>query len=464
MISLFQIVRRPPVWLLIPILGILSAVLAVSWFGAKELMASQALKKQVAKMRAEGLPVDDRTMTTVYEERTHQEGSTKWIEASDLVAILADQGQRALGIDHANTTVSDLSPNDLSPNIEWKDRSRTDAYLNSLQPAIELLKDASAAPKPIWHPIHFNGFSTLLPYSQRAREVANVLKYDAEYAIYISDTKRAIRDLELLLATSLANESDLLVVWFVAQAINEMRWQFIQRSLFANVWSEDELQSVADLIGSPVDIARVWPRLIDSELAMSRSFFHDSDDAMWKMVFGESSAWWTRRFATLPTNQLAYTESTLLWRDVAEEGFDGAISRARELSRAQEGQGNVLVDLLGGPRVNPLAQFLRSEDQRRLTMTAVAIKQFQLRNDTWPEQLSDLETLGSDAKVWSSVESGRFGYRVVDDQAVVWSLTKKPKGTSTPAMEVYEKFSDHKAIPEDAHTWTSTDGSVVTIR
>ena len=86
--------------------------------------------------------------------------------------------------------------------------------------------------------------------------------------------------------------------------------------------------------------------------------------------------------------------------------------------------------------VNQLATKLLSkcelEEDRRFTLTAIAIKQFHLEHNKWPERLQDLSTVGLVPSDWQLLNGEQFGYQHSQDVSYLWGHTdpKTPRRIS----------------------------------
>jgi hypothetical protein len=63
------------------------------------------------------------------------------------------------------------------------------------------------------------------------------------------------------------------------------------------------------------------------------------------------------------------------------------------------------------------------ENDRRLTLTTIALRQFKQTEGHWPNRLAELERFGLTSEDYTTVNGGILGYEVTDDVAYVWSFT-----------------------------------------
>jgi hypothetical protein len=81
---------------------------------------------------------------------------------------------------------------------------------------------------------------------------------------------------------------------------------------------------------------------------------------------------------------------------------------------------NSLAGLLAPASAQCLEAEVRSEETRRWTLTAVAIRQFKLKNGKWPKKLNELESVGLKVTDYTDTEKNVFGYQVEGDKAFLW--------------------------------------------
>ena len=75
------------------------------------------------------------------------------------------------------------------------------------------------------------------------------------------------------------------------------------------------------------------------------------------------------------------------------------------------------------------AAYEREEIDRRLTRTALGIKRYRVSEGRWPARLSDLAAVGLEAKDWTALQVGPFGYKIVGEEAVVWAYDVQDSGS-----------------------------------
>ncbi len=231
------------VWLLGLPLTIFAILIGVVCF--RELQAARHVEAELTRLRAVGQPVDNVTMAKWFERRTSPEGTAAW----DEVLYLA-----------SSPVIQDLSGDlpivgqgkrltNLIPGSDWPAEKDVADYLQRVKPVLDLTHAATKFPTPVWFPLQFDGFSTLLEQWQNSRSVVRMLALDAEHACYQGESTRALRDIQSIEGTAKAFDSQAFMVGdLVCMAIRYQEFSAIQRSLRASIWDADQLAALRELV------------------------------------------------------------------------------------------------------------------------------------------------------------------------------------------------------------------------
>ena len=160
----------------------------------------------------------------------------------------------------------------LEAGAKWEADALVDDFLEQARPLFDLLYDAAKYPTPVWQPMEFHGIETLLPELQDSRQIQRLLQLDFEHAIVHSDTERALRDLQAMQTTADAYDWNMFLVGqLVNIALHGLHHQSIQRSLYADVWSAEQLEQLMAQVRQPLPLEKSWNATIESEKVMSLS-------------------------------------------------------------------------------------------------------------------------------------------------------------------------------------------------
>ena len=384
------------------------AVLLLLGFGLWQWRAAAEVDRQLQTLREAGIPVDDDSMHRRFLQSTDSRLSGRWMEVVSVVSTLPYQPKVPL----FNQKYS--LPVNLEPSESWPLSERVADFLSRMRPVIDRIP-SDRIERPVYQPLLFDGYSTLLMPLQDALQLVHLLQLDAEYALHELDRPRGLKDLQLLQTVADAHAWDFAAV---AQVLNmnmhQVRWDVIQRSLYAVPWEPAELTALQACIGSAVDIESVWRSLIDGERAMLLATLQDQNSK----VFEQSPI--VERLASLPSQRLKIFSYFATLRELAAEGLSRLPGRVVALE--QKRWPDLAEPLIARSFASflPVAHaFVDHENQRRLTRAAVAVKQFQLEHGRWPEALSELGAQGPAVRDLATVEGGMFSYGVQGDTAYV---------------------------------------------
>jgi hypothetical protein len=419
------------VWIsLTAVLLLVAILLGLVW---NERRSATLLDQELQRITRSGQPIDSESMGRWFQDRTHTEGTQQWGEVFSVLSGSLDgypefeslpvQGRAEL-------------PERLVPGGPWPEEPIVADYLEYSRPLIDMIDQASEHPSPVWRPIEFQGIMTLLPELQSTRSISRLLMLEAEHALYHQDAPRALRAIRLLDSTADAFDWDFcMVAALVHVALRGIEWQAIQRSLYADLWNEQQLQKLAEQVGPPIDIASMYRDTLAGERAFCTNLSRE-DAKSFDPTFGE--------FA-LPLVQLPSTRLRLLeiWQELQDvaDGDPRRLSQNaervgqelnEEIRRNQFSPGNILAGLLIPATSAFTNALIRMEDNRRFTRTALAIKQYQLQLGQWPQQLSELQQVGLTSNDWSTQLSGPFGYELKDDAPLLWKWAEPTKPVAAP--------------------------------
>ena len=388
----------------IPIAGF---AVYVGWLLFSEYRAHQSMNARMTSVGAASSAPTDAWLAKRFAETASREGTAAW---SEITALSSSVGWSA--INDLPIIGNGKSLRTLEVGVQWQQHELVDQYLKEARPLLELIYQAEKYPTPVWQPIDFRGFNTMLPELQESRQIARILQLDFEQAIIGSDPVRAMRDLQAMQNTADAFDWDLFIVGeLVNMALRSMRYSAIQRSLFANVWTEADLERLIEHAQRPLPLAQSWRRSLESEKALGMNF-------MQSPLYS-------------PHTRLLYLERFTQLEALAESPAGQFAIRYRELdAQLTDKQADPFIPTMLQPAFESYAAaFDRLERSRRLVLTSLAVKLFQLKHARWPENLQELEQVGLRSGDWTLPAIGPLGYAVQADgqTACVWGV---PDGKS----------------------------------
>jgi hypothetical protein len=412
-------------WLLIVIaLPILLGAIAVAVLAWTEYRNRREFVAEIERLRAAGQPVDNETLASWFWQNTSQEGTAAWREILVQVEQITTSNSAIHGlpiIGHGEL------PDDLAPGDDWPDEPRIAAFLEEAQPLIAKIEDAARYPTPVWQPIAFDGFGTLLSEVQASRGIIRVVQLEFLHALYHEDTQRITRSLGAMPATAASFDWDVcLVSDLVGIALRGVHRNSIRRSLSHTAWQPADLDGLLDQVAQPRDFVTRWQRTTAGERAMALAVLRGDRQRLEHLGVatgrpGDSLPAWM----LMSSFTRRYLQTMEAVQQLGDQGIEGLVERADEFERREFPSERFRFDdilshlLLPSVRSWAAAQE-RDEHDRRLTRTAVGLKRFHMVEGRWPEKLDDLATMGLNTRDWTALQAGPFGYRIEDDQAVLW--------------------------------------------
>ena len=406
---------------LLSLLPILALFVFIVFICYRESIASSELKQKLDKMRLAGEPFDNDSMAKFFEKISHKEGTMAWTEVLELSR--ASTANQLISADLPFIGIGKL-PLDLRPASEWPDEPRIAEFLREVRPVIQRVLKADVFPKPVWMPIEFNGFSTLLGPIDDSRTTARLLELDAIHALYHQEGERALSDIFAMHSVADAFDWRLFIVANLSSiALQGTQQSTINRSLSMNVWNEVQLAALSAQVNQPYGVINAWKTAFSGERGMAYSSMDDLssiDPTNYKNNL-------LYMLPVLPSTRLSILRSyerLQCCADAGESELAARVNQATAEVRLENGlisQRNLYLALMF-PGGTAMAYAIdRHEMDRRLTYTSLAVKRFQLKNKRWPEKLSALTDVGLLHKDWTTTENQPFGFEVKGECAYVWS-------------------------------------------
>ncbi len=443
--------KRRLKWIgIVSLIPLLFLIAIVGFIGYRESIASSELKVRLDEMRRAGEPFDDESMAKYFEKTSHKEGTAAWTEILTL-------GRAANSISDKLPVVGVGSlPPDLRPGSEWPDAPRVAEFLFEMRPLIQRIYKADDLPKPVWMPIQFNGFTTLLEEIQESRVLARILNLDAMHALYHKDGDLALQDIHAIRCVAQAFDWDIcLVTKMVSVAIHGLHRDTINRSLNMDVWNDEQLIVLSNHVNHPYETSKAWRASLAGELGMAYPILSDlrklgnADEFGFNPLLG---------LPLMPSTKLTVLRAYEDWQHCADAGD----SRIEELAKSSQARfstdrslslSNVFIGMTM-PAISSYAEmFDRFETNRRLTYSSLAVKRYQVKNHRWPKSLSELADVGLVSNDWTTTNRQSFGFEVKGEMAYVWTY-----GTLDKEVVPIER---PKPDPEDADGYL---GNLVSIR
>ncbi len=355
-------------------------------------------------------------------ERFRQAASTEGTVAWSKISLLSGASVREAN-ELPIVGIGQL-PDPWDPREPWKQEQAVASYLAEMRPVLELIEASSNVAMPVWQPMEFDGLATLLPELQESRQIQRLLQLEALFAIHQGQAARGLSAIRSMQATVEAYDWRMFLVGeLVNTALRGMLFDTIGKALAADIWNAQQLAELNALVADPLPIAEKWSAAWASEenFLCSRNMEQElgpaisaSDKLQMLRLYRELSS-----MGSLPPG--AFSQRMEEWDQ----------AQARRL--ASQGVLQSSLQRLLMPAVAQMAvAFERLEFQRRLVLTAVAVKRYRLEQDAWPGQLENLSQVGLRPDDWTVPGRGKFGYEFDSDFAIVYDYSAHQPNVTQP--------------------------------
>ncbi len=406
--------------------------LATWWFG-REAIDRAELDRRLAALVDRGMPVGNESLARFRAQHTEPENAQRWmvllekleskeyLESTTGVPIVGDVPEEEL-----------LAPKPLQP---WKHEAEAREFLDAwsqLSTELHLLAEGSG---PVRTHIEFESFSTLLPYVQACRQAARLLALEHQLAVSEGDGKQCYHSLMAIFGTARTIEGDpLLVSQLVRYAVASIGIDSLRQSLAADLLSEQQLREIDQQLAAFDGYSQSFEIGIAGERAMALAVFddpsslhepvppfHRSADALAALdLFAKAEAIAAQNLE--PTEFLKALET--YEAEVQQEFQDAGPLRKFD----------TMMTSLMFPAVGPYGKAaLRTAMNVRLARLAIGVRLYQKKFDRWPPSLGDLKDVGISESQFRPSGGKPFGYRVIDNQALLWGFVPNSSSDQTPA-------------------------------
>lgn len=430
---------KKPWWKSWLILGtslcLLLLVAGITWMITTEVRAYQILKAKIQQRQDQGLPIDNASLAKWFEENTHSEGTKAWREILQLSEDVNGLGYYELHVPYISE--AELSER-IDPDAPWDGEAQVAEFLNIARPLLDRIEDATQHSTPVWQPIQFDGYNTLLPELQMSRGVSRVLCVEIEHALYRRDADRALRGLKSLRHLVDTFDWDIsLVNRLVTMAIQNMYYSMIFRSLSCEVWQAAHAEQLLAQIGPARELGSDWKVVFDCEMAYAMAMANAPEQLGSSM--GQPNMHIAAQLLTLPSSKLQLFDDYLEISNLGQGGYAELRRNAQAISdQIEQVRFSANLSQMLIPSTMAVASsFERTEDWRRLCCTAIGVKLFQVRNGRWPKNLGELGQVGLLPADATTITGGPIGYSVEEEGAYVW----------TRDMDSYNRFEVPQRVP-----------------
>lgn len=361
--------RTKRFWISAVLMGLVC--LPVAYF----LFANWALKSDLAKIRAAGLPTNGAELNDFYFVPEGEADSTElWLTAIQNL----DDSEFQTQAEHLPFVGNGTVPN---PGEEWEQLDDARQFLSDSKELLKSIHAAAEVGGMVRFPVDFSqGIYTLLPDTQNSRTVARLLSLDAHVAVYDGDNIRVLHDILAMFALSDALQTEpCMISQLMRMALHAIGCDAIRTLLPACKWDDEQLATLQRSVVNARFRDSIRTGLL-GERAMTLT-----EISKFPYPLATSS-----KRAALPLFQMAVDALDHPWPEAIKQQH--AILQRLETYK----QGHLarimtmpLLLLFGGTEHYVLAG-ARNEARQRCTIAAIAAERHRLQHGQYPDSLSDI--------------------------------------------------------------------------
>ncbi len=428
--------------IIVPIALLVGLLFVGLW---QEWSARQQVSALLAQRKQRGEPTDNESLAQQFDAKTDHARALRLQRLAD-AAISIERLYEVAMLSEKWDDIGKLVP----PNEEWKMTPVLESYSRDAQPIVAEAREILASAEPIWIPIIFQDYETLLAGAQTTRSIVRVLAYEARAAYHAGDHQRVIDTLALI--PKLADAIDyqnFLVTELVRIALIGVHHGLVRESLSHDYWSVDEIALLTQQLEPTAGREEAWRSTIASEAAMAGSFLGIDDGTVMGHYDGMNMNA-IAPFGFAPSQQLQLLNAFEQWAEQPSDFESGETDRERWKDDGGLQRMHTSTSLLAVPIANgdvvcgvvwPSSQAYtraqaRTHRERRWTRCALAIKQFQIQQQRWPKSLEELTQVGLTRSDWMAKPDMPFGYQVATDNSHALLWTNAPDGSDAPIEAV----------------------------
>ena len=406
------------------------------------------VEKEIERMRQAGLPVDNESLDTWYQERTDPTDAGAWMEVGQFVAS-SDFVTLAQGVpqfDPKTPEESEWTPDG------WPAEAAARRLLKDTVVLREKIRTLSRNRIPVRYRIRFNSFQTTLAHMSLLRGIARLLDVECDVAIADRDSIGLTTAVKTYFdVVEVHRHEPFLVSQLVCSAIRRMAYAAIHKGIEQGFLDDSAIESLSKLLTEESLAFDSLRETFQSEMAGALPMFMNLDEYVLDDI-GNGSNGFSRSMVTgsrrARYNDIAhYIEHIQSLAKLDTKSLDEAILEAEkseeQLMRNIRNAGVLgapgwIVTGVAAPAIAAIvSSFAEEKVQRNFLLHGLAIRRYQRKaneqeHGAFPDSLEALSNIGFNCKDWPTIGPKPFGYRIEGENAVLW-YTPNRVGKETQA-------------------------------
>ena len=397
----------------------------VGWFFGGQIIVRKRVALQVEALRQKGELTDLEGLQQYYRQRTSEAHSETW---SELVHDLngSREGQQLIqnlydGIDSQQA---------------WPDQSKVDEFDSEYSDFIDRLMlfailELESDTKPVYRAIDFSVESESVGNSQLIPLMGRLLVIRHALALKRRDSEEQFRCIRAAQGLQRSLRSEYLYAFCIRNTVDTMARRMLQRSLAANRFTDQQLKQIDDGMPEFKDLQSNLRDAMRAERVFAIA-----------VCLGPDSDRYPVGVAMLKKDPLGY----LQWMEQVVQIDGSDLQDHRDLSSQLSREYALQIDAervlaTMGPenlRSSYGGFFIGSDlllnwcEHVRLAKIAIAVQRFRSQENVWPSTLDDLSAVGVVAKNLAPLDHPAFGYRIQDNEAIIWGFDRNDGQVKLP--------------------------------
>jgi hypothetical protein len=425
-------------------LGILAGIGLLLWgisivgWNLREEYGRMEMRKQIALLSEQGVPVSGEDLDKLYRERTSDTQTDEWIRLIDLLRLSRTQGEMqgvaAFTRDSFARFVAEG---------EWVEEEATKRYIEGKQEWVKDVTTLAAYETPPYIPVVFDMIPEAFDKTARFVELGHLICAHGLLAIRDGNSNSVRSDIETLF--KLAHVCEVQpseVATLVSGAISELAYNLLKLGLESDRIENDELVTLLPLFKAKSLMEIPWQQFVHSERAILIPQFLHPEKVFNKLKAGppEAAAGWN----CLHYLRMAKKAEELNWQN-CNSLYREAVRLNFEFTQIRKGGMLPSYDTEYSKRCLPsvdffAGHFLDEKIRLQLGAFAIAIRLYQKEFGRFPANLEVLKDSGLDLNLPCDK---KIGYELGTDQSLTfWGLIMggRPRDHSKPPTHKKSDF------------------------
>lgn len=383
----------------------------------REWQGQWKLTQVIEDLESKGIDTNSEAIELAYHANTSEKDAQAWL---DLLAKMdsVEFKEAAQGVPNFDSSVeTDEWGDNFDTSATWKYAQVSIQFVERQQDLIHRIRELAAAPQPVRFPIRFASLNTLLPEVQNSRGLARLLWLDAQVALHLGDSQRALDDFIALHNLSRHVEAvPFAICLVVSKAFKSMALTIAQEGIEQDLFSDQQLQDIDDVLARNCDIGDEWNAYCERELGMCIPVFLDPALASEKSKKPLPARGHDAIYFINMLTQLADTPTEdweLFYKTVSQQEL-----KFNEDVRSWWGRVDLVLTGLFLPAMTTLADSsIDTAQHYRQARYGVALRLFQHKHGKFPQSLAELPPFD---RSMSAFKQQSFGYVLTPKGATLW--------------------------------------------